>query len=565
MTPHPRSRLHRRLIALFVVPLLMFGACGDDNDDGADPTSSTMAAGPSGNDDAASGPEGTLRVGTVALGSGGGLIDMLTGDAAFALSLVQEHLVMDGPDQPTNPGLAKEFYMNDDGSQVTFILEEGVQFHDDWGEFTAADVEFTIQELIDREDSPATLSAYFRDKVESIETPDDYTVILNIKEGAEDFAFFDQIKHNFPRLPIASKAYVEEVGRDAASEHWIGTGPWRFVEFQQGNFARFEAVEDHWRQTPAFKELILVEVPEPATQVLQLESGDLDIINVSLDSLERIEGAGFNVFSSTGHPFWVFFGGMYVPERASFDPSLPWVADPADEAEWDRARTVRLAMNYAVDKDAVFEAFLGGRGERTAVPAMLPSYPGYDASWESVPYDPDRAVELLEEAGYPDGFPVTVRLYRLGGREAIWEIGEAVGDYWSQIGLDVTLEPVDYSGVQSVDQRDRTLRSIGTYALYRPEALGSWTIFGTTTAGPNWLPEHPELDDLIGRGSATFDLDERLELTQEIAQWYIDEAATIPIGSNTINFAANPDKVGDWLIVPAMTNPAVNLEYITKP
>lgn len=508
-------------------------------------------------------PQGTITIAVSSLGEGGGLADMNSAVGMSTLAHVQEHLIQEGNDGQEMPGLAEKFEMSPDGSTVTFKLRKGVQWHDGWGEFTSADVKFSIDTLITRTESKATLSAWFRDSVASIETPDPYTVIVQIKKGKESFDFFTQIDTNPPRFPISSKKYVETVGRDVANKKWIGTGPWKFVELKTGDYAKFEAVEGHWRQTPDFKYLVLKEVPDAATQVMMLLAGDVDAINVMPQSVAELEKAGFTLFSSPGHAYYVGFGGQYLPTRETFDPKLPWVADPADPVAWERAKKVRLAMNLAVDKEKIFKTILGGKGVMTAVPVMLPFQPGYDPKWKPYPYDPKKAQELLKEAGYPKGFPVDIRLFTISGREAMADVGQAVGMYLTDIGLDVKLSRIDYTGVMAPDQRNRKLRSLFTYAMIYPEALGGWKLLSYSKSSVMWFGEHPWLDQMIDKGMVEFDPVKRAEIQRQIGQWYIDNAYTIPIGSSTVDYAGNPKKMKSWPMPPAMVYP-LNIEYITR-
>jgi peptide/nickel transport system substrate-binding protein len=502
-----------------------------------------------------------LRIGVVTLGSGVGLVWKTTGDSVFLPNLAEEPLLIEGQHGDYEPRLAREFSISDDGGKVTFKLQQGVQFHDGQGEMTSADVKFAFEKLM-APGSQSTVGPTFRAAIASVEAPDPYTVIVNIKPGKGTFDFLDNFNGNYPRFQVTSEKYVAKAGEEAASRKWVGTGPWKLESFKSGEVAEFSAVKNHWRRPPAFDRLSVRAVPDAATQKLMLQAGDLDIIPCSGDSIEELKQAGFRLISSRGHPLYVFFGGMYLTSREGFNPKLPWVADPADAKAWERARLVRLAMNYAVDKEAIFQTILAGQGEITAVPSMLPSYPGYDPAWKPYPYDVAKAKDLLREAGYPNGFQCTVRQYRLAGRDAIWYIAAVLPSYFEKIGIHTRLEQVDYTAVMAPQQRARKLDSLCLYGIAKQEAMTAWAITGGSFSEPCWLPETPWLDEKISKGLRTFNRDARLALTREIAQYYMANAATIPIGSQDVIYAVNPEKVKSWPLPPGVTAPLVNTELI---
>src|SRR3989475_8146046 len=155
----------------------------------------------------------------------------------------------------------------------TFKLRSGVQFHEGFGEMTAEDVKFTVEQNL-KPDSQGGSAPFFRMHLDRIETPDKHTVVMHFKNRVWE------VPSNFTQFVgyqnITSKKYIESVGEDKAALHPIGTGPFRHVEGNQGDYHRFEAVANHWRKTPAFKELVVRRIPDPATRLAGLRAGEID-------------------------------------------------------------------------------------------------------------------------------------------------------------------------------------------------------------------------------------------------------------------------------------------------
>src|SRR5262245_11496856 len=182
------------------------------------------------------------------------------------------------------PGLATEWKPSNELRTWTFKLRPGVRFHENWGELTAEDVKFTVEQNL-KPDAQGGSAPFFRAHLDRIETPDKLTVVMHFKSRVWE------VPSNFTQFVgyqnVTSRKYIESVGEDKASLHPIGTGPYRHVEGKQGDYHRFEAVPKHWRQTPAFKEQIVRCMPDPATRLAGLRSGEIDIGNVFGDYLDQ--------------------------------------------------------------------------------------------------------------------------------------------------------------------------------------------------------------------------------------------------------------------------------------
>src|SRR5262249_5737658 len=180
----------------------------------------------------------------------------------------------------------------------------------------------------------------------------------------------------------------------------------KFVEHVRGDRIVYEAVGNHWRTTPHFKRLVFLKVPEPATRMAMLRAGSVDVIETGGGDVEELKKAGVRTLTMA-NVAWVcvVLGGQW-PTKPTYDPTVPWALPDVE-----RARKVRLALNLAVDKQAIIQQVLGGLGTPGGT---VNFYPGdawaTEALLQPYPYDPAKAKALLAEAGYPKGFQVTLNL-----------------------------------------------------------------------------------------------------------------------------------------------------------
>jgi peptide/nickel transport system substrate-binding protein len=444
--------------------------------------------------------------------------------------------------------LAESWSVNeDDPSEWTFKLREGIQFHKGYGELTADDVVYSLQQHAAEGSLNGNVGSLQR-LFQSIEAKDRYTVVINTGTPQIDLL-------NFLRGPIAGTAYIiskaqaEEVGEERLAEvGCAGTGPWEFAEARANEFWRFTAVPDHWRQTPAFDELVLWEIPEEATRVANFQTGDIDTMVASPDSFETLlQTPGASLMTPGGgvDMHLGMYGNYYVKDWPGYDPTLPWVSsnpDPTSE-EWQRAVKVRQAMALAIDRDSIVSELLRGAGQPSAVWGWGPNRDKLDPdiAWT---YDPERAKALLAEAGYPDGFPVTLNV-RIAGSPAEVPACEAVANMWSNIGLDVTFENRPNDAIRT-ELVDRTYNGIVCQAVGDvPEPINQYVNWALSTAGFSGGIEHPVLDELILKATGTIDPEERMEIQKEIARFTFENALDVGLYTAQVQWPLGP-RLQDW-------------------
>ncbi|HLB46430.1 MAG TPA: ABC transporter substrate-binding protein [Anaerolineales bacterium] len=341
------------------------------------------------------GPSGQLRIAQVA--------DINTLDPKFlkgretqnVLRLMFDSLFHRDDKMQIIPWLATSVE-NPDELTWRFHLREGVKFNNG-NDFRANDVKFTVERL--REDDSVWSDRSFLDRIEVI---DDYTVDIITKAPYAAFLTRVVLWH------MTDEEYFNEVGAEGFLSSPVGTGPYKFVSWVKDEQVVLEANTDYWRGAPKIETVIFTPIPESATRLAALEAGDVDIVTDVPPAYTDQPGAGVEIATIPGTR--AFYLGMNVNVK------------PFDDVR------VRQAMNYAVDVEAIIEFVLNGLARPIDNP-LLPEAVGYTET-PVYHYDPDKAVSLLTEAGYPDGFEM-----ELDVAPALKEIAEAVAGQLSAVGI----------------------------------------------------------------------------------------------------------------------------------
>ena len=458
------------------------------------------------------------------------------------------------------PGLAMEWKPSNELRTWTFKLRPGVKFHEGWGELAAEDVKFTVEQNL-KPDSQGGSAPFFRRYLDRVETPDKLTVVMHFKDKVWEVpSLFSQfVGYQNP----TSKKYLEKVGEEKATLHPIGTGPYRHVEGRQGDYHRFEAVANHWRKTPAFKELVIRRIPDPATRMSGVRAGEIDIAPVFGDYLDQAQKAGLRIHEVPNSAcYWVILSGQTAPDREDYCPACPWVGDGNDPESRENARKVRLAMNLAVNKKAIISALWKGRGGET--PFSYYYYPfnkGYSTDWKIPPYDPERAKKLLAEAGQAGGFEVRVNpmvmVYALDGPDVM----EAVALDWEKVGIKSKRIP---EAISTFGPKSRNRKTGRTHWVYGSppfdEPVLAWQRIIHTKGAFNLLCEGP-YDEDIDTIARELDAERRAKLTHDLGQKLYDGYHGVMLGVKSITWAMSR-KVGGWqslAYVPMETN----YEYVS--
>jgi peptide/nickel transport system substrate-binding protein len=297
----------------------------------------------------------------------------------FAYCL-HDALVKHMPGKTFAPSLAESYEIAPDFKSATFKLRPGIKFHDG-SPVRPEDVKFTYEQY--RGANASILKA----KTERVEAPDDRTVRFIFKEPFLDFLMI----YGSPASGsgwVIPKAYYEKVGKDGFKNAPIGAGPYRFVKQQAGTEIEFEAFEDYWRKKPAVKTILMRGIPEPATRVALLQTGEADVIN-------QIPGDLLGVVKNDSKL-------RVLPMRAGTVWLELYGPDAAQTALKDIK--VRQAVSLALDRQAISDAENDGLAalEGNWIPS---DWPG-SLNRPTPPTDLAKAKQLMTEAGVGDGFEV---------------------------------------------------------------------------------------------------------------------------------------------------------------
>jgi peptide/nickel transport system substrate-binding protein len=426
------------------------------------------------------------------------------------------------PGNMLSPSLAESWTVSDDQRVYEFKLREGLKFHNG-DPFTAEDVKFSFYR--------AKSSRLLKEKVRDVEIADRYRVRFHLHEPFPDFMAF------YGTLATASswivpKSYVEKVGDDGFRKAPVGLGPYRFVSNTPGVEVVLEAYESYWRKMPSVKRLVLKSVPEATTRAAMLRKGEVDIAYL-LDApaaLELQRDPNFKVaFSGAiGIHFLEFFD--------QWDPKSPW-----------HDRRVRLAASHAIDRKTINEAENLGASKLNG--NIVPRTFEFALPLEPHAYDPARARQLLAEAGYPNGFKVTLKNRNI--KLPYQDLAVYVVQEWRKIGVEAEHRPLETTSwyAEGRDKGNFELMVFPAGAFVDdPDQLLAPYITGSPQ---NWARfSNPAMDDLYARQARSLDPAERRKLVVEMQKIALENVYTMPVlwwSRNVVHWA----KVKNWIAPPS--------------
>ena len=310
-------------------------------------------------------------------------------------------------------GLATQWTASSDGKIYTFYLRKGVKFHND-EPFNAQVAKWNLE----RAKAEGTVNPHpeFFRGIEKIETPDDATLIVTLKEVDALF-----IAH----MAEGDAVMLPTKGYEQAKSQPIGTGPFKFVEWVRGDRVGMVRFDGYWNpQLPYLDQVTFKFIGDASAQIAALKAGDIDVlgwISAPESAAELSRDKRFKVYAgaTTGEVI------MSTNNKAK----------PFDN------KRVRQAMAHAIDRDTVIELVMFGYG--TPIGShWSPATPYYMDLTGKFPYDPQKAKELLKQAGYPDGFEATIKLPAIYSYSR--RAGEVIADMLKAVGINLKIEIVEW-------------------------------------------------------------------------------------------------------------------------
>jgi peptide/nickel transport system substrate-binding protein len=399
------------------------------------------------------------------------------------------------PGQPMAPSLAESWSATEDGMSYSFVLRDGVTFHN--GEkVTAEDVKFSFERYRGAAKGP------LHDRVAAVETPDARHVTFRLKNPWPDFITFYAATTGAGW--IVPKKYVEKVGDDGFKKMPIGAGPYKFVSFTPGVELVLEANEGYWRKTPSVKRLVLRSIPEEATRLAALKRREVDIaysIRGELaEELRQTPGLTLEpaVVQAT---FWLYF-----PDQ--FNPKSPW-----------HDQRVRQAARLALDLKTINQALTLGYSHIHG--SLIPD--NFEFYWKPPEpvYDPAKAKELLAAAGYPNGFDAG--FYNCDSSYS--NLAEAVNNYLGEAGIRATLRPLERASFNQ-QYADKKLKNIiqGGSGSFGNAATRLETFI--VKGGAYVYGSYPDVDALFEQQAVELDHAKRTEILNKMQQIVYERVIT---------------------------------------
>jgi peptide/nickel transport system substrate-binding protein len=416
--------------------------------------------------------------------------------------LVYSTLVEFDKDLNIVPHLAKSWDISTDGLTYTFYLNQGVKFHNGQ-ELTAEDVKFTIERILDP-NTGAINRSFFTDII-NIATPNRYTVVLTLSKP--NVALLTHLAS--PSSSIVSKEVAKGKADLGKVEDIVGTGPYKLVEWKLGEYILLKRNPEYFIQgLPYIDTIKIVVVPEESTILAGLRTGSIDFAYLEDPFIVKL---------AEKEPNLVVYSVPMLSYHLVFinTKSIPPLADPR----------VRLAMSYAIDRQKMVETVMLGQGTPTGpMPigaklwALPPSeLPGFIPNIE-------KAKTLLAEAGYPNGFNVSLMLSPFEPATARAE-GEFIQAQLKQVGINVNLDLVEWGVyIDRWKKADFELCLGLNSAIPEPDYV--FYRYFHSTGGLNFVHgwSNPKVDELLDKGRIERDSEKRREIYYEVQRILAEEA-----------------------------------------
>lgn len=446
------------------------------------------------------------------------------------------------------PCLATSWEASADGTEIVFNLREGVKFHDGT-DFNADAVVFSFARQYDtnhpfHQYGEWAYWGYMFGDVERMEKVDDYTVKFVLKRpNASIMTSLAMFTVNIVS-PTNAEKYKEDTFKNPC-----GTGPFKFVEWVKDDHITLEANENYWRERAKLDKLIFKVIPDPSARLMALEVGEVQGIEYPNPAdFERIKAnedlvlmsePGMNVgymAMNTG------YGYIDANKNGVRDiDTEPLVKNPGYSEPLTKKK-VRQAINMAIDKQSIVDNIYMGTAIK-ATNGMPPFMLGYNDAIDDYPYDPAKAKQLLTEAGYPDGFEVTLYVMPVS-RPYMFDppkIGEAIQSYLAAVGITVKFYQVDWGTyLQETEEGNHQMCLLGwTGDNGDPDNFMN-VLYGANacsigTAGNYAFYTNNTNQELLSAALATYDEEKRATYYKKAQEMIHEDAGWVYLAHSTQN------------------------------
>ena len=412
--------------------------------------------------------------------------------------------------------LSESHEVQPDGKKYTFKLRQGVKFHNG-EELKASDVKYTFDYYRD-EKNAATIQSNFTG-VGSIDTPDDYTVVVNMDTVNAASLI------NWASLPIVPAKYHAEVGDAKYSTAPIGTGPFKVKEWKASEYTELEANADYFRGAPAVDLIRMEVVPEDAVRKAALDTGDADSSAWPLlveDSLALEKEPNFKVYRTPGDSIKHF----------PINNEKPYFAD----------KRCRQALMYALDRQRIIDDLWNGAAQ-VAHSNIPPNSQYYNANLNQYAFDPEKAKALLDEAGWvagadgireKDGQKFSFTCTAKAGDQARKAIAELAVQLFKDVGVEMQIVEAPVAEILEAMRQGTMEMSIFNWT-YNSGVLEPDSTDTLSSSGGNNFPHYknPEMDDLLSKGLQEVDPAKRKPIYDRVQELFVEEVPVLYLQFDT--------------------------------
>lgn len=452
---------------------------------------------------------------TGSIGEPSVLIPMLAGDSAShdIAGLIFNGLVKYDTDLSIIGDLAESWEISKDGLIITFHLKKGVKWSDGV-EFTASDVLFGFNTIIDEK----TPTAYKEDflQVSKAEVLDKYTFRVTYKKP------FAPALSSWGNLVVLPEHLLKgkDITKTTMTREPVGLGPYKLKKWVPGQELILESYKDYFEGRPYIDGYIYRIIPDPATMFLELQAGGLDMMG--LTPLQYTKQTDTEIFKKN---FQKFRYPVFSYTHMAFNLRHPWFKD----------KRIRQAIAYAIDKKEIIDVVLFGLGSPATGPYVPNTWP-YNPDVKNYEYNPEKAKQLLREAGWKDtngdgildkdGKPFEFTILTNMGNNLRKNTATIIQWRLAKIGIKVNIRVLEWSTFvnEFIDKRRFEAVILGWSISPDPDQYDIWHSSKTREKEFNFIGyNNPEVDELLEKGRRTFNTGERKKIYFRIQEILAEE------------------------------------------
>ena len=471
--------------------------------------------------------------------------------SAFQLKPMYEYLMDTHPEtRALIPGLAKSWEVEPNGAGLRFFLEEGVAFHDtdgnETGVMTADDVAWTREDIV-AEDSTNSIRGLMR--AAEVEIVNDHEIVFRWEKPDADA--LDFIGNQVGGMEINSRADADTLDVGVLKDRPInGTGPYTFVSRAQEQDVVYRKLSSpHWRLDADFEEIQVRWIPENSTRLAALLAREIHITNVPFEQEPTALADGMKVITGKVNTMRTYFGmqGAYLNDPSDPNSGYKFPDTPLLN------KNVRGALNRAIDRDALNEAFFFNLGQKMHAIHVAETHGAYSERWKNefedrYGYNPTAARNMLREAGYDSNNPVETNLFVIGvtqysGSE---DVIESVAQMWSDVGVKVNLLTWD-NAQRSARSRALDLNNHITLSVLIAPPILALRLNHHTSPPRGGGVEDWVVEEVFEKARRSLDLNVQNQWMQEATNRIYDEYMSIPLFWVPVHATVDPEVVEDWV------------------